>query len=527
MPMSSVQFHAPLLSLLILFPLASGAASFALRESIPLRTLALGAALVELLFSLLVAARFEPAAGMQYVEHHAWIPSLHMDYLLGIDGFSVVFLPLTALLTVASILASWNRPESADGAYLGLLLMLEGITMGLYCSLDLGLFFLFWELSLVPLFFLIGLWGEGPHRRHAAFQYTLTMLASGLLILAGFILVALNHAQDSGNGAWSFAYLNLLDTPASIRTQTVVFFLLLLGFAVKAPLFPFHFWLPTVAMQGPAAVTALLVGLKLGLFGIIRFAIPLAPQAANLHSDIMAWMGITGALYGALVALRQTNLRRLLAYSSVSHVGMVLIGVAALNIQGIQGAAFQLFNFGIVSGGLFFLAGFIQHRLGSTELTALGGIARSMPRLTTLFFVLGLAALGIPGTSGFPAEHLIIIGALKSRTGMGLAALLGVILGAGYFLGYFRMAFLGPVKHRSVATADDLLPREMLVAATMAAIVLILGLLPEPFMNFSRNPLQDWIARTEAGPGNNTLANQAPQPQDSSDIRLVDAARTH
>jgi NADH-quinone oxidoreductase subunit M len=422
--------------------------------------------------------------------------------VVGVDGVSVLFLPLTALLTAGVILASWNSVQTLPRLYLALLLALEGITLGIYSALDLGLFFLFWELTLPPIYFLISLWGIGPQRRYAAVKYTLFMLAGGVPLLFGFILLALNHASETGlspPAGLSFDYLILLETPIPLELQSVIFLLLFFGFAVKAPLFPFHVWLPTAAMEGPAGVSALLMGLKLGLFGIIRFAVPLAPQASQRYFGLMAALGVAGAIYGALIALKQTNLRRMLAFSGISHVGLVLIGIAALNIQGIQGAVFQLLNFGIVAGGAFLIAGFLQHRLGTTELTGLGGVARSMPLLSALFFVLGLASIGVPGTNGFAAEHLIVIGSFKAHTGMGLAALLGTILSAAYFLGFFQKAFLGPITRLTIKEASDLRPRELWVAGIMVLLTLAIGFFPQPLLEASRKPLQAWIARLEAG----------------------------
>ena len=493
----------PILSLLIFLPPAAGLGLFLLQSERLVCVFALAAGLLELTMAAGLLFTFDPSkAGMQRLEQAPWIPSLNMEYLLGVDGISVLFLPLTALLTVAVILASWRSVRHLPKLYFALLLALEGITQGIYCALDLGLFFLFWELTLVPIFFLVSLWGIGPQRRFAATQYFLFMLAGGVFLLLGFILLSLNHATETAvslPAGLSFNYMELLETPISLPMQSTVFLLLFIGFAFKAPLFPLHSWLPTMAMEGPVGITALLMGLKLGLFGIIRFAIPLAPQAAHEHFGLLATLGVVGALYGALIALKQTNLRQLLAFSSISHVGFVLIGIATLSIQGIQGAVFQLFNFGIVAGGLFLVAGFLQHRLGSTELTALGGVARPMPILASLFFILGLASLGVPGSNGFAAEHLILIGALKADAGLGIAGLLAVILGAAYFLGYFQKAFLGPLTHATVAESADLRPRELIIAAVFTGLALLLGLFPQPLLNLTEKPLQAWVQRLDSG----------------------------
>jgi len=242
-----------------------------------------------------------------------------------------------------------------------------------------------------------------------------------------------------------------------------------------------------------------LMGLKLGLYGIIRFAIPFAPQAAQHYAKMLAGFGVFCAIYGALIALKQTNLRRMLAYASISHVGLVLIGITAFNIQGIQGAVFQLFNFGIVAGGIFLLTGFVQQRMGSTDIISLGGAARTMPLFASLFFVLGMASIGLPFSNGFAAEHLIIIGAFKSHTGVGLATLMAAALGAAYFLNAFQGAFLGPVLRRDVKDAVDLRPRELGIAVCLVSLTIAFGLFPQLVLNYSQKPLQAWIARLEAG----------------------------
>ena len=277
-----------------------------------------------------------------------------------------------------------------------------------------------------------------------------------------------------------------------------MFLLLFLGFAVKAPLFPFHTWLPTVLREGPVGLSALLVGLKLGAFGILRFAVPLAPTAAREYFWLMAALGLFGMLYGALVALRQSNLRLMLAFSSVSHVGLVIAGIAAMNVQGVQGAVFQLVNFGIVSGGLLLLTGFLHHRLGSTDLASLGGLAQPAPRLTAFFLLLGMAAIGLPGTNGFVAELLILIGVLQAAPGLAPVAVLGVILGAAYFLGFYQRAFLGPVTDASVASAADLRPREVLIAGVLGLLVLAGGLFPDRVQAVTANAANAWVARLAA-----------------------------
>lgn len=476
----------PLLPLLIALPVAAAILLPAGRWA---RVGALAAALAELVLALAVAMTVDPAAGgFQLVREVSWIPSLNVHFRVGADGLSALFLPLSAVLFAGVILGSWTSAKTMPRLYFALLLLLEGVTMGIFTALDTMMFFLFWELTLVPIYFLITLWGIGPRRRYAAAKYTLLMLGGGVPLLFGFLLAAFGHETPI------FDLRALLADPLPPAAQLPVFLLLLLGFAVKTPAVPLHSWLPTVAMEGPAGVAAAMAGLKLGAFGILRFAIPLAPQAAQELHWLLAGMGVLGIVYGALAALAQTNLRRMLAFASVSHVGMVLLGLSSFTIQGLQGAVFLLLNFTLAGGGAFLIVGMLHHRLGSSDLIHLGGIAKAMPMAASLFLLLGLAGLGMPLTSGFPPELLILISALQTHRGAGLAALGGAILGAAYFLGYFRRAFLGPVRSPVVAGSFDLNARELLVAGVLGLLVLVGGLYPAAVLDFTRAAAEAWMA---------------------------------
>jgi NADH-quinone oxidoreductase subunit M len=293
----------------------------------------------------------------------------------------------------------------------------------------------------------------------------------------------------------AFSFPVLLETPVPEDLQVVVFLFLLAGFAVKAPLIPFHTWMPTVAMEGPTQMTALLVGLKLGVFCVLRFAMPLAPSVAVEYSWALGIIGAITLIYSALIALRQTNLRRLLAYASISHVGLVIIGIASLNIQGIQGAIFALLNFTVVSSSLMLITGFIQHRLGSTEVLHMGGLAKIMPRLTSFYFIFMLASIGVPGTIGFPAELLLIIGALLAHPSLGITALAGAVLSAGYMLTFTRRAFLGPVTHSSIYQLQDLRTRELVLLGVPAILIVIFGFFPNTILNMNHKAAEAWLSR--------------------------------
>ena len=489
----------PLLSILLLLYPIGALLVWLVPTMVAPRVLALAVNVVGVAASLAVLAAFDgTGAGFQLLERAQWIPTLNIHYAVGVDGISVLFLPATALLFLGVTLASWNRVQHLPRLYFSLLLLQAGATLGVFCAVDTMLFFLFWELSLVPFYFLVSLWGVGPHRSYAATKYTLVMLGAGVPLLFGFLLLAFNHADVSGAalpGGLSFDLPTLLGTPLPHGLELTVFLLLLLGFAAKTPVYPLHMWLPLLAMEGPVAVAALLTGLKLGAYGIIRFTVPLAPQAAvDLHG-LLAGLGVVGLIFGAVAALAQTNLRTMLAYASLSHVGLVLLGIAAFSEQGVQGAVMQLLNFTLVAGGAFLVAAFLRERLGSTDITAMGGAARTMPLVAGFLLFFGLAAMGLPGTSGFPAEWLILMATLQTHTGAGLAALFAMVLGAAYFLDLYRRAFFGPVSREAVALAQDVRPRELLLMLLFAVPVLVFGLFPGLLLDLIQPAAAAWAAR--------------------------------
>lgn len=487
--------HFSILSLLIYSPLVGALLISLIPKDTAAKYLALFANLLVLLLAFVLLNQFDSSsADFQFVEKMSWISTLNIDYLIGIDGISILFLPLTAILFSGVILAFWTSNRSLPRLYFSLLLLLETATLGIFTALDTVLFFLFWELTLVPIYFLVSLWGIGPNRRYAAVKYTLFMLAGGVPLLFGFIILAFDAAALDPAGQLTFNYLTLLNTPLSLESQTTIFILLLLGFGAKAPIFPFHTWLPTLASEGPVSIAAIMTGLKLGAYGFIRFLIPLTPDASLQYHWLLAGLGVIAILYGAIVAMNQSNIRRMLAYSSISHIGLVVLGIASFNIQGIQGALFQVLNFSVIAGGLFLITGFLHHRTGSCDSLSLGGVAQSMPLLAAFFFLFALASMGVPGTNGFIAEHLILISSLQTHTGAGLAALAGMVISAAYFLSIYRVAFLGK-SHRSVVTdALDLRPRELALVLVFSAMILYTGLNPASVLDITRVASEHWLA---------------------------------
>jgi NADH-quinone oxidoreductase subunit M len=487
----------PWLSLCLSWPLLGAVALVFIKNPLMAKRFTLLVAGFELLITLFTLHHFNPDdGGFQLQETYAWLPNLNIHYQLGVDGISILFLPMTAWVTLTALLAGWNSVRHLTRFHLALMLILEAITIGVFTALDLVLFFLFWELTLPPLFFLIGLWGIGAERRSAAMKYTLYMLFGGVPLLFGIILLALNHVQVTGGSIPQdllFSLPTLLNTPLVGTDQNLIFFLLMLGFAVKAPLPPFHTWLPTVAMEAPTQISALLMALKLGIYGFLRFAIPLAPSTALEHRWLLAIIGAITLIYAGLIALQQTNLRRLLAYSSISHVGLVLIGIASFNLQGLQGAVMQLFNFTLVAGSLLLISGMIQQRLGSNELVHLGGLAKPMPRLTVLFFLFALSSIGVPMTNGFSAEFLLFLGVLQAFPALAIACLFAAVLGAAYMLGFIRRGFWGPITQDAVFRLQDAKPREILLLIPSALLVMVLGLYPQWLLSHQEATLIAWL----------------------------------
>ena len=486
----------PLLSILLALPVAGALLTALLRRAPWAQWIALGTATSTLLCALLIVAAFDRAdPDFQLLDSAEWVSGLNVRYLVGVDGLSLLFLPATALLFCGAIVAGWRVRAAASplapGLYFALLLLLEAATLGVFCALDSILFFFCWEFTLLPLYFLVSLWGTGAGRQAAAVRYFLVMLAGGVPLLFG--LLALVFGQAAG-GALAFDLPTLLATPLPESRQYLVFLLLLVGFGVKVPLVPLHTWLPSLAMGAPAAVTALLVGLKLGAYGLIRFAIPLAPIAARDLHWLLAGFGTVAILYGGVAALAQSNLRSVLAYASLAHVGLVLLGLAAFSVSALQGVLLQLLNFSLAAGGSFLALAFLQRRTASTDISQLGGLLRSMPVLSGFFLLFGLAGIGLPGTSGFPGELLIIVAALHTHTGAGLAALFGMVLAAAGFLAPFRQAFLGPTRNPDVADADDLLPREVAVLLVPGLLILAIGVYPLPVLELIRPAAEAWVA---------------------------------
>ena len=483
------------LALLLFWPLLVGLSLIPFRDVRLIHRIALIGALVELGMSISFFVRFAaaPTAGFQFQEQLPWIDAIGASIHIGVDGLSAPFLPLTALLTVIAVAQARTTVAHRQKPYLISLLAFSTASNGIFTALDLALFFVFWELMLVPTFVLIKLWGTGPGRGHAATKYVLAMLMGSVTLLAAMVLLSVNHRNVTGS--LSFDYLALLDVAVPAGLGTVVFFLMAFSFMLKAPLFPLHSWLPPALQEGPIGVGILLAGLKVGVYGFLRFIMPLTSDAFMEWRWLIAVLAVLAVLYGGLAALAQPDLRRLIAFAGVSHVGLALLGLSAGNSDGISGAVFLLANLGLTSAGLLLIAGFIHQRLGSTDVGALGGLSVKAPALAAFALVFAFAEAALPGTSGFPGEFLALLGAFREFGAPSLVALAIVVLAAGYSLIWLQQALYGPVTREPVNHIVDLGPREATLAFVVAAAIVLLGIFPSLILDPAEASIAQLVER--------------------------------
>ena len=504
--LQELTFGFPILSLILFLPLLGAILLALLEEEDLIKNAALGISLLELVLTVVVLLRFVPeSAAMQFSERLAWIPPLGISYHLGLDGISVLFVGLTAFLTVLVVLYSWDTVRHQIKLYFMAVLVLETTMMGIFAALDLILFFVFWELMLIPSYFLIKLWGGGAERQYAALKYVLYTLLGSVFMLVGIVLLDLNYHDwalvHHIEPAYSFDFLQLLTIPIPVEKQVLIFWLIFMGLAFKAPMFPFHTWLPDALLEGPIGMAVFLAGVKLGTYGFIRFSLPLLPDASKSHgvAGTMMTLALLAIIYGAIVALVQPDFRRLLAFSSISHLGFVVAGLFALNFQGLQGSLLTMINLGFSTAGLFFLAGFLYQRRHSTQLAAFGGLAKKVPLLATYLLIVGLASIGLPGTNGFVGEFLILLGAFQAHWLYGAVAVTGVVFGAAYFLWYYERAMLGPLAQAAGQAITDLNARELVIAVSLSVMIFWIGLYPSPFLRMMNGSVQALVERLDRG----------------------------
>jgi len=498
------------------------------------RWLAVAFSLATFGLAVALAVRFEVGQdGFQLGVTADWVRSLGVRFRLGVDGVSLPLVLLTTVLAPLAVTGSW-RMSDRPRTYLALLLVLETAMLGVFVSLDLFLFYIFWEAVLVPSYFLVGSWG-GPRRIYAAVKFFIYTLLGGLLMLVGIVGLAYLHAKATGSP--SFDYEALRDLGKNPVTQRWLFLAFFAAFAIKTPLVPLHSWLPDAYVQAPTTTTVLLAGVmsKMGVYGFLRFSLPLFPDAAHWFQPLLLTLAVAGILYCAVVAAGQRDFKRLVAYSSVSHLGFIVLGIFAFNVQGLQGGVFYMVAHGLVIGGLFFVTGMLLERRGTSEIAAFGGMQRSMPRMAGVMLVITLAAVALPGLVGFVGEFLTLIGAFLANRAYAVLGAAGVILGAVYMLWAYQRMWQGtlttgpatatgpgPGSGSGPGHSADLSGREWAIVVPLLAAIIALGMFPRPLLE-RIEPAARRVAQitAEARPGQ---AGSALKPlQHSTHTRTVTA----
>ncbi|MBI4847679.1 MAG: NADH-quinone oxidoreductase subunit M [Nitrospirae bacterium] len=485
------QLNYPVLSYTVFLPVLGALLLLFMRNTAMIRWTTLLVTMATFVISLPLLTNFDKTTyKMQFVERHQWIPSWSINYFIGVDGISVLFVFLTTLLSILCVLVSWKAIENKVKEFHIAILTVEAAMTGVFISLDFFLFYIFWEAMLIPMFLLIGVWG-GPNRVYAAIKFFLYTLVGSVLMLVGIIVL-----YFAGGNTLDILTLGTVHYP--VKLQFWLFLAFFAAFAVKVPMFPVHTWLPDAHTEAPTAGSVILAGvlIKMGAYGFLRFSMPMFPDAVRFFMTPMLVLSVIGIVYGALVCLAQKDLKRLIAYSSVSHMGYVTLGIFALNSQGMEGGILQMLNHGIITGALFLMIGIIYERTHTRVIADYGGFATLVPWYAGLFIILTFASIGLPGTNGFIGEFLVLFGAFKAQKLFGVLAATGVILGAGYMLWLYQRVFFetpnpnwGPGHH----PLWDLDLREVITLAPLFALIFVIGFYPEVFLSYMHPTVENLL----------------------------------
>ncbi|MFL6280978.1 MAG: NuoM family protein, partial [Vicinamibacterales bacterium] len=488
-----------ILSLIVFLPLAgalvvllAGGSGDRPEREHTVKTLALGVSLATFAATLVLWWMFDPSnADYQFVERHAWMPAFGIQYLVGVDGISLFLVVLTGFLTPLALLSSWDSVHKSVKMFAFFMLALESSMLGVFVAIDLFLFYMFWDFVLIPMYFLIGIWGY-DRRVYAAVKFILYTMAGSVLMLVA--IIGLAWAYAGANGTPSFNLLDLQKFTLPWPMERWFFLAFAVAFLIKVPLFPFHTWLPDAHVEAPTAGSVILAGvmLKMGTYGLVRFAFPLFPSAAMHYAPWIAALAVVGIIYGALVAMVQPDLKKLVAYSSVSHLGFVVLGLCAMNAQGLQGSIYQMLNHGVSTGGLFMIVGMLSDRRHTRLISEFGGLKAVMPRFVAAFLLVTLSSIALPGMNGFVGEFLILLGGFLWSPKFAAAAATGVILSAVYMLWMFQRVNYGEVTNSKNASLPDLLPREWALMVPTIGMAIVMGILPNVFLN----PMEPAVKRT-------------------------------
>jgi NADH-quinone oxidoreductase subunit M len=490
-----------LLSTIIFLPLL-GAILIALVKSFlgesAIKGIALVVALLAFVISLSLYTGFKGNTHeMQFEEQRPWIEGLGISYHLGIDGISLWLILLTTFITPICVLAAWNSIEKGVSGFMITVLMLETAMIGVFCALDLFLFYVFWEVMLIPMYLLIGIWG-GHRRIYATVKFVLYTMAGSALMLVGILYL---YFQNDN----SFDLMTLYGKVGTLPHQKLLFLAFFIAFAIKIPLFPFHTWLPDAHVEAPTVGSAILAGvlLKMGTYGLLRFCLPLFPEGAAAYTPLIATLSVIGIVYGALVAMVQSDLKKLVAYSSVSHLGFVVLGIFALNHQGVQGGLLQMINHGLSTGALFLLVGMIYERRHTRMIADFGGLSKQMPIFATFFMIVTLSSIGLPGLNGFVGEFMILLGSFMSNAfskAYAVIAATGVIFAAVYMLWMFQRVMFGTLDNPKNQALKDLSLREIVVLVPIVVFIVWIGVYPKPFLSRMESSVNHVLTQSQAVP---------------------------